>query len=197
MTPASQPGSHGYDVGARRPARVPYLFAIRSAAGDGRRRSGDPPVAARADRHRGARREAGAGACSRRSSSSPSTSATASRSTAGCSSRRTSMRASATRSSCTSTASRRVRLVADRWGGERHALPSRAGRSRLHRAQRRQSRHARAQGRRVAEDRLRHGRRSLVAGAGRGDPRARRRGIPTSIAIASASGAGAAAAPTR
>ena len=50
---------------------------------------------------------------------------------------------------------------------------------------------------RVAEGRLRHRRRSVVEGSGRGGARACARSTRSSIAIASACGDGAAAAPTR
>ena len=48
------------------------------------------------------------------------------------------------------------------------AVPSRARRGRLHHHQHRQSRHAGAARHRVAQGRLRHGRRSVVEGSGRG-----------------------------
>ena len=61
----------------------------------------------------------------------------------------------------------------------------------------RQPRHAGAEGRRLAQGRVRRGRRSIVEGAGRRRARAARTRIRTSTRIASASGAGAAAARTR
>ena len=77
------------------------------------------------------------------------------------------------------------------------ALPPRARRSRLRDRQLRQPRHAGAEGRCVAERDLRHRRRSLVEGAGRGHPRAGRTLFVRRQLPASACGAGAAAARTR
>ena len=59
-------------------------------------------------------------------------------------------------------------------GAAQHAVPSARSPSRLHRRQRRQPRHAGAEGRGVAQGRLRHRRRSVVEGTGGGDPRADR-----------------------
>ena len=67
-----------------RAPRLPHLLAVRRAAGDRRRRTAQPPRAAHAHRHDRAAPDARARCWRRRSSSSPSTSATASRSTAGC-----------------------------------------------------------------------------------------------------------------
>ena len=65
---------------------------------------------------------------------------------------------------------------------------------RLHRRQLRQPRHAGAEGRGVAEGRLRHGRRSVVEGAGRGGARAGRAASVHRRGPRRRSGAGAAAA---
>ncbi len=70
--------------GAGRPDGVPHLVAVRRAAGDRCRGAAEPPRAAHAHRHDGAAQDARAGAGHARSSSLPSRSATASRSTAGC-----------------------------------------------------------------------------------------------------------------
>ena len=83
-------------------------------------------------------------------------------------------------------AGRRRRCV-DRWGGARGALPPRARQRGLSR--RRASTTAARRRRKGAawrKVRLRHGRRSVVEGAGRGGARARARRIRSSTAIASA-----------
>ena len=64
--------------------------------------------------------------------------------------------------------------VVDQWGGGDDAVPPRSRRSRLRRRQLRQPRHARAEGHRLAEGGVWEHRRFVVEGAGGGHPRTRR-----------------------
>ena len=77
LTPADQPGSHAYNICARRPLGVPHLLALRHAAARSISSVCRTTGRAHAGRQRHAPARAGAAAERRRSSSSRSTSATA------------------------------------------------------------------------------------------------------------------------